>query len=255
MNRIALVTGASRLKGIGAAACRALAESGNDIFFTYWTDYDQKMDWGIAVDEPARLQADIESKGVRCERIELDLSQASNLPRLLEQVETTLGYPDILVNNACYSVNDTYDTIDEENLDLHYAINVKAVTLLTSYFAKGFKKGKGGRVISMTSGQSLEPMRYELSYAITKGAVEHLTKTLVPDLAEKGITINAVNPGPNDTGWVDEHLEKVLLPKFPMGRLGTPEDAAQLIRFLASEEAGWITGQVIHSEGGFQRTT
>ncbi|WP_221568109.1 SDR family oxidoreductase [Alkalihalobacillus sp. TS-13] len=255
MNRIALVTGVSRLKGIGAAACRALAESGNDIFFTYWTDYDQQMEWGIAADEPARLQAEIERYGVRCERIEMDLSQESNLPRLLEQVETTLGYPDILVNNACYSVNDTYATIEEENLDLHYAINVKAVTLLTSYFARGYQKGQGGRVISMTSGQSLEPMRHELSYAITKGAVEYLTKTLVPDLAEKGITINAVNPGPNDTGWVDEKLEKELLPKFPMGRIGTPKDAAQLIRFLASEEAGWITGQVIHSEGGFQRTT
>ncbi|WP_408009675.1 SDR family oxidoreductase [Pseudalkalibacillus sp. A8] len=254
MNCIALVTGASRLKGIGAATCRSLADSGIDVFFTYWTDYDRQMEWGINEDEPALLQAELKERGIRCERIEVDLSQASNLIVLLKQVEETLGYPDILINNACYSTNDSYATIEEESLDLHYAINVKAVTLLTSYFARGFTKRKGGRVISLTSGQSLEPMRNELSYAITKGSVEHLTKTLVPDLAEKGITINAVNPGPNDTGWMDVDLKKALLPKFPMGRLGTPEDVGRLIRFLASEEAEWITGQVIHSEGGFQRT-
>ncbi|MCF6411189.1 SDR family oxidoreductase [Pseudalkalibacillus salsuginis] len=253
MNRIALVTGASRLKGIGAATCRSLADSGIDVFFTYWTAYDRQMEWGIHNDEPALLQAELMDKGVRCERMEMDLSDTSNLNLLLRQVEDSLGYPDILINNACYSTNDSYATIEEESLDLHYAINVRAVTLLTSYFARGFKKGKGGRVISLTSGQSLESMRNELSYAITKGTVEHLTKTLVPDLAEKGITINAVNPGPNDTGWMDADLKEALLPKFPMGRLGTPEDVGRLIRFLAGEEAEWITGQIIHSEGGFQR--
>jgi 3-oxoacyl-[acyl-carrier protein] reductase len=72
-------------------------------------------------------------------------------------------------------------------------------------------------------------------------------------VAERGITVNAVNPGPTDSGWMDEEVRRSLLPRFPQGRIGTPEDAARLVAFLASDAAGWITGQVIHSEGGFLR--
>jgi len=93
----------------------------------------------------------------------------------------------------------------------------------------------------------------ELAYAATKGGVEVLTKTLAAEVADKGITVNAVNPGPTDTGWMTPEIQKALIKRFPRGRIGTPEDAARLIRFLASEEAEWITGQVIHSEGGFIR--
>ncbi len=252
--RVALVTGASRLKGIGAATCLELADAGCDIFFTYWSTYDRELELEMGEEDPSVLQAFIEEKGVRCHKLEWDLSNAEEIPTLLRTVEEAIGYPDILVNNACYSTMDSYETIDPESLDRHYAINVKATTMLTSHFARGFTHGSSGRVINLTSGQSLEAMSNELSYAITKGAIEHITKTLVPDLAKKGITINAVNPGPNDTGWMEEELKKALLPKFPMGRVGTPVDAARLIRFLASQEAEWVTGQVIHTEGGFQRT-
>ena len=93
----------------------------------------------------------------------------------------------------------------------------------------------------------------EIAYAITKGAIETLTYTLASEIASKGITINAVNPGPNDTGWMNRELEDQLLAQSPMGRVGRPTDTAKLIGFLASEEAEWITGQVIHSEGGFKR--
>jgi 3-oxoacyl-[acyl-carrier protein] reductase len=252
--RIALVTGATRLKGIGAATCLALAEAGHDLFFTYWTEYDRELNLEMGEDDPEILQRLIEDKGATCHKMEWDLSDAEEIPALLQYVEREIGYPDILVNNACYSTLDSYETITSESLDRHYAINVKATTLLASHFSRGYQKGKGGRVINMTSGQSLEAMHEELSYAITKGAIEHITKTLVPDLAKKGITINAVNPGPNDTGWMDKELKKALLPKFPMGRVGTPGDVAQLIRFLASPEAEWVTGQIIHAEGGFQRS-
>lgn len=105
----------------------------------------------------------------------------------------------------------------------------------------------------MTSGQSLGEMSGEIAYAITKGAIETLTKTISQKTATKGITINAVNPGPTDTGWMDEKLTEIILEKSPMGRIGTPKDASRLIAFLASDEAEWITGQIIHSEGGFTR--
>ncbi len=93
----------------------------------------------------------------------------------------------------------------------------------------------------------------ELSYATTKGAIDALTITLSAELADKGITINAVNPGPTDTGWRNKDIKAKLLKKFSTGRIGRPEDAANLICFLASDEGKWINGQIIHSEGGFTR--
>ena len=96
-------------------------------------------------------------------------------------------------------------------------------------------------------------MPEELAYGASKGAVEAFTRSLAAAVAARGITVNAVNPGPTDSGWMDEELRRALLPRFPRGRIGQPEDAARLIAFLASDDAAWITGQVIHSEGGFVR--
>jgi 3-oxoacyl-[acyl-carrier protein] reductase len=110
-----------------------------------------------------------------------------------------------------------------------------------------------GRIINLSSGQSLSAMSCEIAYAITKGAIETLTRTICHELAAQGITINAVNPGLTDSGWMDAATRSQFLPRSPMGRFGQPEDAARLIAFLASDAAGWITGQVIHSEGGFLR--
>ncbi|HYP19306.1 MAG TPA: SDR family oxidoreductase, partial [Chloroflexia bacterium] len=91
----------------------------------------------------------------------------------------------------------------------------------------------------------------KLAYVATKGALEAFTVTLSAEVAPSGITVNAVDPGPTDTGWVTDELREYLLPRFPMGRIGQPEDAARLIAFLASENAGWVTGQIIRSTGGF----
>ena len=106
----------------------------------------------------------------------------------------------------------------------------------------------------MTSGQDIGPMPGELAYAATKGAISAFTKSLSPELAPLGITVNAVNPGPTDSTWMNDDIREHLLPKFPMGRIGKPEDAAKLIAFLVSDEADWITGQVMNSEGGFIRS-
>lgn len=252
--KIAVVTGASRQKGIGAAICKSLAASGADIFFTYWTGYDETMPWGVQQDEPLQLQEEIQSQfGVRCEKLELDLSMPESIPMLLDAVEERLGMPDILVNNATYSVNDDFETITSSSLDRHYEINVRATTLLSAEFSRRFNKGRGGRIINMSSGQALGPMHDEISYAITKGAVETLTYTLAAAVMKKGINVNAIDPGATDTGWMTPELEKELKLRFPLGRVGMPADAARLITFLASDEAEWITGQVIHSEGGFRR--
>lgn len=248
--RIAVITGASRQKGIGAAVCRALAKEGADIFFTYWSHYDEELQLGTAK-EPQQLEEELQRLGIRCENLEINLSEPEACKELLKQVNAKLGKPDILVNNACYSAQDNIDTINAESLDRHYAMNTRAITLLTAEFVRGFSKRSGGRIINMTTGWSQGPMPEEISYVLTKSTIDTLTYTLAHSIAAQGITINTIDPGPTDTGWMTESLKEELLPNFPSGRIGTPEDAARLICFLASDQAEWITGQVIHSDGGF----
>lgn len=253
-HRIALVTGASRRQGIGAAICRALAADGVDIAFTHWQPYDRAMPWGGDPNGPTALVTELQAQGVRAVAIEADLSRPDTPAWLLDEVAARLGQPAILVNNAAYSTPDGYARLDAATLDAHYAVNLRATALLSVEFARRWPGGPGGRIINLTSGQSLGPMPEELAYAATKGAIEALTTSLAAGVAPLGITVNAVNPGPTDTGWMSEELKAALLPRFPFGRLGQPEDVARLVAFLASDAAGWITGQIIHSEGGFQRT-
>ncbi|MGI8552601.1 MAG: SDR family oxidoreductase [Dehalococcoidia bacterium] len=250
---VALVTGASRGRGIGAAVCRALAGRRCDICFTYWRPYDETMPWGSDAGAPETLQDNLRALGVRCESLEADLRDPNVPLRVLDFAEGRLGPLSILVNNATHSTSDGYEHLDAATLDAHYAVNVRATLLLSVEFARRFKGSAGGRIINLTSGQSLGPMPNELAYGATKGAVEAFTRSLSAGVAARGITVNAINPGPNDTGWMTDEVKREVLARSPRGRIGRPEDAARLIAFLASDEADWITGQVINSEGGFLR--
>jgi len=251
---VALVTGAGRRRGIGAAICRALARRGADVFFTYWRGYDRDVSRDLDEDGPEVLLEDLRGAGVRAEGVELDLSLPDSPERLLDAVAQRLGAPSILVNNAAYSTRDGFERLDAETLDAHYAVNLRAAALLCVGFARRYPGGAGGRIINLTSGQSLGPMPNEIAYAATKGAIEAFTVTLAAEVGHRGITVNAVNPGPTDTGWMTEDIERELSSRFPGGRVGEPEDAARLVAFLASDEARWITGQILHSEGGFLRS-
>lgn len=251
--KIAIVTGASRLQGIGAAICRELAEAGYHIFFTYWTEYDQEMPWSIDLEEPMKLKEELMRNGVKVSSMELDLTQPGSPEQLLSRVTEQLGYPDVLINNATYSTNNDFSNLTAEVLDKHYMVNIRATTMLSSQFAQMFNKKSGGRIVNITSGQFKGPMPGELAYATTKGAVDALTITLSAELAPLGITVNAINPGPTDTGWMTKEIKSELTPMFPFGRIGEPKDVAKTIKFLVSDEADWITGQTIHSEGGFKR--
>lgn len=248
---VAIITGASRRQGIGAAICRALAADGNDIFFTHWQPFDRGMPWGADEDGPVALEGELRDQGIRCTSIAVDLSQPDAHLRVLDAAQS-LGSPRVLVNNAAYSTHTNVDTLDAASLDAHYAVNLRAAMLLSVEFARRFR-GAHGRIINLTSGQSLGAMPEELAYAVTKGAIETFTRTLATVLAARGITINAVNPGPTNSGWMSDEFKQEQLPRSPMGRLGQPEDAARLIAFLASPAAQWVTGQVIHSEGGIPR--
>lgn len=249
---VAIVTGASRRKGIGAAVCVELANAGMDILFTHWTPYDTTMEWGAEEDTPAALQSRLISLGVRCEHLSINLAEADAPRIIMDTVEERLGTASILVNNAVHDTTDApFSELDAPTLDAYYAVNIRGTMLLSVEFARRFANGTGGRIINLTSGQGRGPMPGKLAYVATKGAIEAFTVTLSAEVAPLGITANAVDPGPTDTGWMTDEIKEHLLPRFPMGRIGLPQDAARLIGFLASEQAGWVTGQIIRSTGGF----
>lgn len=252
--RIAIVTGASRSVGIGTAICRALASLGADIFFTHWRPFDREtLDWQDD-DGPDRLLAELTGMGVRAAAAEIDFSHPDAADQVLASCREQLGAPTILVNNATRSVRIDWDAVDAEELDAHYAVNLRTFALLSIGFAKGWTGGNQGRIISLTSGQDRGAMPGELPYVATKAAVVAFSRTLSVEVAPKGIRVNVVNPGPTDTGWMSPDLRADLITRTPLGegeRVGQPADAARLIAFLATDAAQWITGQVIASEGGF----
>lgn len=247
--RVALVTGASRRIGIGTAICRALAALGADIFFTHWQPYDQTMPWGADQDGPDSLAHEIHSFGVRCAHLKVDLSQPNAYLSVLNTAQEALGMVSILINNATHSVNGDYQALDMDAIDAHYAVNIRSAMMLSVEMARRYT-GTSGRIINLSSGQGLGGMPEELAYAATKGAVEAFTVSLAKGVMSCGITVNAVDPGATDTGWMDDALKTHLTATSPTGRIGQPQDAARLIAFLATDAAAWITGQIIHSRGG-----
>jgi 3-oxoacyl-[acyl-carrier protein] reductase len=182
--------------------------------------------------------------------LESDLARVDGPSRLWQAMAERVGRPAVLVNNAAHSARDGYAGLDAATIDAHHAVNVRAPMLLSVLLARA---GGPGRIVNLVSGQFLGPMPGELAYTASKGALEAFTRQLAAEVAHLRITVNAVGPGPNDTGWIDDDLRAQLLPRFPMGRVGRPEDAAALVAWLCSDDAGWVTGQVIHSEGGFLR--
>ena len=248
--RVALVTGAGRSSGIGTAICRAFADQGCNVFFTYrpsgnLQDADEESERNYA----ATLLSDLRGRRIKSECAGFDLAVARSVDALLDRVYETLGALSILVNNAAHSSSDGFETLDAEGLDAHYFVNVRAAALLSVGFAKRFSEGIGGRIINLTSGQDLGPMPGELAYVTSKGAIAAFTRSLAKEVAHKGITVNAIDPGATDTGWMSQQLKARLLAESRFGRLGQPQDAANLIIFLSSKAGEWITGEVIHSRG------
>jgi 3-oxoacyl-[acyl-carrier protein] reductase len=243
---VALVTGAGREREIGSAACRALVARGHDVAFTV-------PPGGSAAAAP--LVAELKSAGAAVAVIEADLAEAGAAAEVLDAVAERLGRPaTVLVNNAASSPADGYATLDAASLDRAYAVNVRTPALLSCELARRHEPGTPGRIVCVTSGQSLGPMLGELSYATTKGALETFVRQLAPEVMPLGITVNAVNPGVTDTYWIGDDVRPALLAAMPAGRLGEPEDAARAIAWLCSDEARWVTGQVLSSEGGFVRS-
>ncbi|MGM0844874.1 MAG: SDR family oxidoreductase [Bacillota bacterium] len=250
--KIAIITGASRSKGIGAAICRSLAEAGADIFFTHWPAFDNEAGNGAEPDFPEFFMHELQNIGVRSAHLQADLSREETPKLILDEAERTLGSPSILINNATYESQADYKTLTRELLDKHFRVNNSGTIMLSLEFAKRyetvFSGSQDGRIINLVS---KGPDPNNLAYIATKGLLIGITEPLAVALAPAGITVNSVDPGPTDSGWMNDDIKNNLLPLFPSGRIGVPEDAARLIKFLASGDGGWITGQTIKSEGGY----
>jgi 3-oxoacyl-[acyl-carrier protein] reductase len=171
---------------------------------------------------------------------------------VVEAAADALGPLDILVVNHARSGHGRLDELAAEEIDAFLHENVRASLLLVREFAARHDDSRpGGRVVLFTSGQHLAPMAREVAYAVSKGALQQATLTLADGLADRGITVNAVNPGPTDTGWLAGERPGL---EMPFGRWGDPDDAARLVAWLCTDDAAWITGQTINSEGGFRRS-
>jgi 3-oxoacyl-[acyl-carrier protein] reductase len=170
---------------------------------------------------------------------------------VVEAAYEAFGRLDVLVCNQARSGGDgPLGEMDAAKLDAHWAVNARASILLARSFAA---LGGPGRIVFLTSGQELGPMRGEVAYAASKGALASITATLADELADAGITVNAVNPGPVDTGYAPPDAHAEVAARFPGGRWGEPDDPARLIAWLATDESAWVTGQVVNTEGGFRR--
>jgi 3-oxoacyl-[acyl-carrier protein] reductase len=249
LTNLALVTGASRSAGIGAAVARALARAGWDLALTCWRPFDASEPWGSNPRETDELVAEVRELGVRAALHEDDLGDPAAARRIFDAAEASLGSVLALVNVHAHSEEGGLLDTTPEQFDRHVKVNARGTLLLSAEFARRFQGRRGtGRIVNFSSAP---PLAGEIAYAASKGAVEWITLSSAAELAERGITVNAVDPGPTDTGWMTGELYDRIAAESPLGRVGRPEDSAELVAFLCSRQAGWITGQILHCDGGW----
>jgi 3-oxoacyl-[acyl-carrier protein] reductase len=199
-----------------------------------------------------------------------DLRDPKNVALLFEKAENAFGQIDVLVNNAAEYAADTFvpshasepmgklweagpevSTINVETHDLHFSVNSRAVAMLMAAFARRIieRKADWGRIINISADCAWGCPR-EVSYRASKYALESYSRSAAAELGPYGITVNVVSPGPVQSGYIAPEVEAALIPDIPLGRIGKPEDIANAVVFLASEQAGWITGQLLFVHGG-----
>jgi 3-oxoacyl-[acyl-carrier protein] reductase len=221
--------------------------AGNGVLIHSWAAGDESPD----PDGLPAVLAELEQVGSPVAHVEADFVDPESPAAVISAAQSALGHIDILVVNHSLERRGPLAELTADDLDAHFQVSVRASLLLVKEFAVQHDGRPGGRVVLLTSGQHLGPMTSEVAYAAAKGALHQVTLTLSDELIERDITVNAVNPGPTDTGWIPEEWDP--RPRNPSGRWGQPDDAARLIAWLCSDDAAWITGQVIDSEGGFRR--
>jgi 3-oxoacyl-[acyl-carrier protein] reductase len=244
---VALLTGAGRSNTIAWAIATSLAADGWDVAFSRHGAYDRAMDLGGDPDrDPPALEAELHTIGARAIGIDADLADPAVPERLVAEASAALGPLSALVLSHARSVDSGILDTSLESFERHFAVNTRASWQLVKAFAQQVPDG-GGRIVALTSDHVVG----NVPYGASKGALDRIVIAAARELAPLGITANLVNPGPVDTGWMDEDTRTALVAQQPSGRLGTPDDAARLVRFLVSEEGRWVSGQLIKSDGAF----
>lgn len=279
--RTVLITGANNPYGVGAATAKAFAACGARIFLHYFRMAPSEEVAGAdapgeafyhrqQTKSPDEILQALRDRGAEAHAEEADLADASRIPAIFDEAERRLGPVEILVNNAAAWEADTFvpaggvlanelvelwtkrpATVTAGSFDRLFAVNARAVALTMAELARRHvaRGATWGRIINVsTAGAYVFPS--EVSYGASKLALEGYTRSAAMELGQLGITVNAVSLGPVQTGWITPELERAILPTIPLGRIGTPEDVADVIVFLASEAARWVTGQRIYVGGG-----
>ena len=239
-NKTALVTGAGR--GIGRGIAVTLAAEGADLLIC-----------DVAEDLLRETVGLVTSYDRRCEQLVVDLSQSDAAEGIVGTAIEMLGHLDVLVNNAGINRDAMLHNMTNEQWDLVMAVDLRAVFLTTRAAARHMRERGSGRIINISSGAWLGNVG-QANYAAAKAGVVGLTLTAARELARKGVTANVICPGFIDTAMtrgIPEHVREDVLRRIPMGRPGQPEDVGHLVAFLASDAAGYITGEVINVSGGY----
>lgn len=245
-SRVACITGVGRKNGIGRALALRLAEDGWDIAFSYWSPYEERMSLGGSPSDPADIAKEVAATGRRVLAVEADLEDPAGAPLLVERASAELGAVSALVLSHSESVDSSILTTSIESFDRHFAVNTRAAWLLIAAFARQVP-ADGGAIVALTSDHVVD----NLPYGASKGALDRIVIAAARELGHLGVSSNALNPGPVDTGWMTDEIREAGSARQPTGRLGTPADVARIVSFLVSPEGRWVSGQLITSDGGF----
>lgn len=245
-NKTALITGVGRTVGIGAGIARRLAHDGWDLVLNYWQPYDSRMPWGEQPDDVKTLVNELQASGVQVWAMPADLSDSTAVSRLFEQIKEHVGPLEGMVLSHAESVDSAILDTSLETFEKHFAVNTRAAWQLIAAFA-GQCKPDGGALVALTSDHTA----FNLPYGASKGALDRIVIAAARELGGQKISANVLNPGPIDTGWMDDSTRATLTALQPGGRLGTPADVAPTVAFLLSPEGRWINGQLIKADGGF----
>jgi 3-oxoacyl-[acyl-carrier protein] reductase len=259
--KVVLITGANNPYGIGAATAYKFANEGSKVVLVYKKivrEYNPENAMENGLDKYFKLNSEDASsvEEVLCKItddyfiLERDITDENTTKEIFDEIENRFGIVNILVNNAAVGDEygqDTIYSITKEIIEHTFDVNVKSTLLMIREFVKRNKDY--GRIINLSTDAS-QRFAGQITYGASKATIEALTRSIAIEIGKKGITINTVSPGPTQTGYIDKELEQKVVQDIPLSRLGKPDDIANAIVFLSSEQASWITGQIIQVSGG-----
>ena len=242
----ALITGASRSVGIGAAIARKLAQTGWNLVVTYWSAYDARMPWGADPNGIAPLKQGLTESGAKVLALEADLESTRAAIDIFKAITREMGPTSALILSHCHWASCGILDTNVESFDRHFAVNVRASWQLIKAFAEQVPES-GGRIVALTSDHTVGMVPYGAS----KGALDRIVLAGARELGHLGITCNVINPGPTETGWIDAETRERLKQRQPNGKMSTPNDIASVVAFILSDEGSQINGQLLRCDRGF----